>query len=107
MKRSILIAAALAAAPLTSAFADVRTWTGAGDGISWNDPINWDGGIALPVDGDSIVFPDVLSGQAVDTQANRIIGALTFNAPDAYVVNNNQITLGGTNTQGGTGPVTL
>src|SRR5436305_8557123 len=47
MKRSILIAAALAAAPLTSAFADVRTWTGAGDGASWNDPVNWDGAAAI------------------------------------------------------------
>jgi fibronectin-binding autotransporter adhesin len=32
------------------------TWTGAGDGQHWSDPMNWDQNVA-PVNGDSLVFP--------------------------------------------------
>src|SRR4051812_32115046 len=108
-KRSIVMAAALAAAPLTTALAADRVWTGAGDGVSWNDPLNWDGGAVVPSDGDNLLFPDVIS-QSVDPMANRTVGALTFNAPDAYVLSSPNaltLTLGGTNTQSGAGTVTI
>src|SRR5438445_11610868 len=95
MKRCVTIAAALASASLASAaFGADRVWTGTGDGTSWNDPLNWDGGAAVPSDGDNLSFPDVASGQTVDTQASRVLGTLPFNAPDAYVINNNTLTLG-------------
>jgi hypothetical protein len=61
----------------------------------------------VPADGDNLLFPDVASGQSVDTQASRVLGTLTFNAPDAYSINNNALTLGGTTTQNGAGAVAL
>jgi hypothetical protein len=50
--------------PVTMAVSDefdidvaALTWTGAGDGVNWSDPKNWDGNVK-PVNGDSLIFPD-------------------------------------------------
>src|SRR4051812_25592002 len=108
MKRSALLVAAVAAGPfgLISVYGADRVWTGAGNGTTWDDPLNWDGGASIPADGDNLLFPDVVP-QTVDTIASRILGTLTFNAADAYAINNNTLTLGGTTTQNGAGTVAI
>jgi hypothetical protein len=80
-KRLAVLAAAVAGAPLMTAMAADRSWTGSGDGFSWNDPLNWDGGLAVPSDGDNLLFPDVISGQTIDTQANRLLGTSPSTPP--------------------------
>lgn len=49
--------------PVTMAVSDpfnidvsALTWTGAGDGVNWSDPKNWDGNVK-PVNGDNLIFP--------------------------------------------------
>ncbi|MCX7003280.1 MAG: hypothetical protein NTV22_08415 [bacterium] len=99
----VTISLIIAALPLLAAD---RTWIGTTDG-NWATPGNWDGGVTIPADGDNISFPDV-ANQTITLGADRIIGTLTINAPDAYVINTgNRITLGGALTQSGAGTVTL
>jgi fibronectin-binding autotransporter adhesin len=40
-----------------SAPAATRTWTGAGANGLWTNPINWNGSVTAPVNGDGLVFP--------------------------------------------------
>jgi autotransporter-associated beta strand protein len=108
MKHYVFLAAAFASASLAQrALGAGRTWTGAGDGVSWNDPLNWDGGTTVPLDGDDITFPNVVSGSAVDVGAPRTLGALLFSASGTSSLNNSALTLGGTFTQNGAGAVAI
>jgi uncharacterized repeat protein (TIGR02543 family) len=49
------------AATATAAFAATKTWTGGGDGISWNDGANWSGGTA-PGSGDQVLLENSVVG---------------------------------------------
>ena len=33
-----------------------RTWTGSGGDQNWFNPLNWDGGVSLPGNGDSVTI---------------------------------------------------
>ncbi len=97
------LAAAFLAVGDWNAQAATSTWSGNVD-TSWSTAGNWD---ALPGSGDNILFPNV-TGQTADLGASVIgIGALTFNAPDAYSLGNGGLTLGGDLSQNGAGTVTL
>jgi hypothetical protein len=59
---------------LQSASAETDTWSGGGDGTSWNQAANWsDNNSAAPVNGDSLVFGNV----AGSTLNDNLGGALT------------------------------
>jgi hypothetical protein len=39
--KALLFSALLILLPLCASPASAQTWTGAGDGVDWNDPANW------------------------------------------------------------------
>ena len=44
-----------------------RTFTSAGTNNLWSNPANWDGGVTIPADGDSVTIP---SGQTCEYDYN-------------------------------------
>jgi hypothetical protein len=76
-----LLACGFVGAP--DAAADVVTWTGAGDGTSWNDTDNWDSP-RLPGAGDDVVIDmmgaNVELGSVAEIATLQCMGALTINA---------------------------
>ena len=109
-----LVCAALAAGP--SAHAVTRTWTGLGDGTSWNQATNWDTGV--PLAGDDVVIPNVapttvvvFGGPSVaiatltSSEPFRVAGgALTVDGPGSSTFSQLEITGG---TLAGAGPLTI
>ena len=69
------------------------TWTGAGDGVNWSDPKNWDQNVK-PVNGDSLIFP---AGSPLTS--NNDIAGLSINSIDlqgsGYDLTGNVISLTG------------
>jgi autotransporter-associated beta strand protein len=66
---------------------------GQGDG-KWGSSNNWDPNI-LPASGSDILLNNTFAttAQTIDTQTNRSVRSLSIDAPFAYVLNNNTITL--------------
>jgi hypothetical protein len=60
---TIVLAIAMIMAPISTATAADLTWSGAGDGTSWNDPANWGG--TAPAD-----LGDILTIDTTDTLTN-------------------------------------
>ena len=89
----LLLAFAFLLVHATNGLAATKTWTGGGDGVSWDDPINWTGG-TLPGSTSDVVIP-VLAGNptiqiTVTAQARSLTcqlpinissGSLTLSAP--------------------------
>ncbi len=71
----------------TSASAAVRTWTGGGDGVSWNQAANWDTGV--PAAGDDVVFNPAPAAQ-INVPAGSSSGTLTVSGANPL-----RITTGG------------
>ena len=65
----VVVAAALSC--VVPAFADTLTWTGGGDGVTWNDSANWSlsGDHLIPQTGDSVII-DI--GETATTVSNNI-----------------------------------
>ncbi len=80
----------LSASHRVVAQATVDTWTGSGDGTSWNSAANWTGGNPTPENGDSLLFNgwygtgngtlnDNLGGALATDGINITGGSYTFN----------------------------
>ena len=79
--------------PVAAARAQVIWDGGAGTG-NWGDGVNWSTN-AVPGVGVAVQFAGTVQ-TTVDTQVDRTVGALTFNAgADPFTLNNNTITLTG------------
>jgi len=92
--RSLLLAiVAMFLVAHSSLVAADKTWTGGGGGAGWQEGANW--GVAAPVAGDALIFPNVTKKTATNGfAANTAFGPLTFNA-GGYVISGNLINLGG------------
>ncbi len=84
-----------------SVSAAIRIWNGAGDGTTWSDGNNWQGGVA-PEAGDDIEFSiEVEEGAAtiyINVDAPQTIGSMYFNRVtqshgDSYVITNHALTV--------------
>ncbi len=67
-------------------FANAKTWTGNGDGTSWNDAANWDG--AIPTSTDTAVFGSsgITSGKTIALNANQVIYTLAISSPVGFTI---------------------
>ena len=70
-------------APRVSA-ARVATWDGGGDTDNFNDRLNWDGanGGVLPVNGDSLVFPQPQANTLINVDMNLSVASIDFDCSD-------------------------
>ena len=94
-----LIAASFAAATIT---VQPVTWTGGGDGHSWNDPANWNDDV-VPVNGNDVVInvagnPTVVYGASA---GNIALSSLTLGTGDALSIAGGGLTVNGTFSAGG------
>ncbi|MEM7629456.1 MAG: hypothetical protein AAF356_08545, partial [Planctomycetota bacterium] len=80
MMRALTIAALAGLA--TSASAQ-STWTGAGDGFSWTDAINWDNGDPNGAGVDVVIDGDNGNNVEVTLDTFRTVGALTITVDDS------------------------
>jgi hypothetical protein len=70
-------------APATQQAKAAISFTGGGDGVSWNDAANWGG--ALPGSGDDVTIPSPFSVQLI-SGANASIQSLTINGSAALTI---------------------
>ena len=88
-------------------------WTGAGDGTTWDNPLNWAGDL-LPLAGDNVQINVAGNVTIVHPSGNDSLGSLICNAALALsggtlnvsgtIEVNNTFTLGGGTLAGGTVP---
>ena len=57
----------------------VRTWTGNGANDLWSNPVNWDGGVTAPANGDDVVIPDAAGSSEVIFDNSVAGGTLSLN----------------------------
>ena len=70
-----------------------KTWTGLGGGADWQEAANW--GVASPIAGDALIFPNVTKKTAINTfPINTAFGPLTFDS-GGYDISGNLINLNG------------
>ena len=82
---------AAAAAVMMLAFAAsalASDWTGAGDGLSWNDPGNWSDGV-VPGPGDSVTVTDEF------VQVTSAVSVLNLTLIRATISGNGNLTITG------------
>ena len=63
-----------------------KIWTGAGDGTSWDDAANWDGGI--PSAADTAIFTDagLSAGKTISLNASQTIYSLQIDAALSFTI---------------------
>jgi autotransporter-associated beta strand protein len=71
-----LLTAVLSLGLAVSAQAATLTWTGGGDGVSWNDADNWGG--FTPASGDTLIFTSAANGQTLNNNTA---------ADNTYIIN--------------------
>ena len=81
----------------SDATAATRTWTGNGSDVQWKNPLNWDGGLAFPATGDSLLFSGANGLTNTNDFANgTLFNGISFdNSAGAFTLGGNSITLGG------------
>ncbi|MEC5129680.1 autotransporter-associated beta strand repeat-containing protein [Verrucomicrobiales bacterium BCK34] len=67
-----------------------RVWTGAGDGVSWNDAANWTGGNVPSTAGEEAVFSG--AGGNITIAGDITVGALHFQS-GSFTLNGGEITI--------------
>ena len=68
--------------------ATTATWSGAGDGTSWNSTANWTGAV-VPRSTDTAVFTDTgTSGKTINLNANETISQLTISTTNGFTIGN-------------------
>ena len=63
----------------SAAHAATRTWSGAGDGASWRDPANWEGGAVPPSDSDTCVDISRAAGRTLVLDEAKKLSCIIFN----------------------------
>lgn len=79
---------------LTETQAAERTWTGPGSSGNWTDPANWDGGVAAPSPGDSLVFAGTATTNTNNFTVGTAFSGITISGA-AYTLSGNAIQLTG------------
>ncbi|ACF14528.1 Haemagluttinin repeat-containing protein [Chloroherpeton thalassium ATCC 35110] len=76
---------------LGKTMADI-TWTGAGDGVSWNEGANWEG--AVPTSSDNVIIPNGANVQLIDG-SNGVCNTLTIENGGSLTVGSKTLTVTG------------
>ncbi|MGA2975284.1 MAG: hypothetical protein ABSF77_08230 [Spirochaetia bacterium] len=82
VRASLLLAALLLLLP-AAVFGTAYTWTGGGDGTSWNVSGNWSGGASYPQAGDTATIALASAAVNMNVVGGVTIDALTINSATA------------------------